>query len=515
MLKFARHHPSPTGLPKRSSSVDRGTRHSVAAQAVLISNNLTTTTATTTLNRNNKKQISPEIVGVQRRSRTSSLERVSMRDTVPSPLSSNESASFTRGVSVTPSPTATTPTTSTNESSVRTANIVATSYTRSHSPPPPLPQKSLISTFVRQTTKDILESKTKQKSQEPVESNYEAIFSGTLCREQTSSKPSIPSRPSISSSASQKQQAAEATATLLIKSGLKKDMYANNHLYEPRSDFHRAVVRLVEKMDLQNLDTSSESGYGSDQDSLNNLANMVASREGSVEGGCPPPPPLPSRGSRIRTGIPAKEKKSVRFDSYVMLLQGLRERNLDLVRIHVREVCDEALATEEVINEFLTAVIEGNEALIREMLANGFNVNASDPAGMTPLHLAATFNYLPLVRLLLSHGAAVFARTNSSGNIPSELSSRRLPGFQACHAYLRCMEECLGVANSGRVHVTQPYRTCRCDELGVAAGETLTVIRKGDYVGSSWWWCENSQGQQGYVLQDLLALNKPTASNHR
>jgi len=374
---------------------------------------------------------------------------------------------------------------------------------------------------VRQTTKDILETtKLKQKNSE-VESNYEAIFSGTLCRGQTNTsiKPTVPSRPTISSAASssQKQQAAEATATLLIKSGLKKDFYVNNHLYEPRSDFHRAVVQLVEKMDLPHLDTSSESGYGSDQDSINNLANMIATGSTTTaanDGNCPPPPPLPSRGSRSYPlgSLPAKEKKSVQFDSYVMLLQGLRERNLDLVRIHVHNVCDEALATEEVINEFLTAVIEGNEPIIREMLANGFNVNASDPAGMTPLHLAATFNYLPLVRLLLSHGASVFARTHSSGNIPSELSSRRLPGFQACHAYLRCMEECLGVANSGRVHVTQPYRTCRCDELGVVAGEMLTVIRKGDYPGSSWWWCENSEGQQGYVLQDLLALNKPTAS---
>ena len=390
---------------------------------------------------------------------------------------------------------------------------MTTSYTRSHSPPPPLPQKSLIPSFARQAVKDIISetTTTKVKQHTEVESNYEAIFSGTLCREQSVPKPSVQSKP-IMSSISQTQ--AEATATLLIKSGLKNvDMMVNNHLYEPRSEFHRAVVRLVEKMDLQLLDTSSESGYGSDQDSLNNLANQAAS--GSTSEECSPPPPLPSRGSRIRsptTCSSTKEKKSVRFDSYVMLLQGLRERNLDLVRVHVREVCDEALATEEVINEFLTAVIEGNEPLIREMLANGFNVNAADPAGMTPLHLAATFNYLPLVRLLLSHGAAVFARTHSSGNIPSELSSRRLPGFQACHAYLRCMEECLGVANSGRAHVTQAYRTCRCDELGVVAGETLTVKRKGDYAGSSWWWCENSQGQQGYVLQDLLALNKPTAS---
>jgi hypothetical protein len=301
---------------------------------------------------------------------------------------------------------------------------------------------------------------------------------------------------------------AASVSAALVSGGLKNDRYVSNHLYEPRSDFHRAVVKLVEKLDLHLHDTSSESGYGSDQDSLNNLASVVAIGHPDVI----PPPPVPSRDP---ARSPAKPKKSVRFDSYVMLLQGLRERNLDLVRAHLRLVCDEALATEEVVNEFLTAVIEGNEPLLREMLASGFNVNSADPAGMTPLHLAATFNYLPIVRLLLSHGAAVFARTHSSGNIPSELSSRRLPGYQACHAYLRCMEECLGVANKGRVHVTQPYQTNRCDELGVTAGETLTVVRKGDYAGSSWWWCRNEQGLQGYVLQDLLALNKPTASIRR
>lgn len=520
MLKFARHHPSPTGAAKRSSSVDRGTRHSPASLQIVMNGisssatvTSTTSTPTSTLTRCNRKSLSQEVAIVQRRSRTSSLERVVTANVVATPLSSNEST-FTRGISLQPASTATTSSaiSETPTGSVRTASIVATSYSRSCSPPPPLPQKNLISTFVRQAFKDLpdMKQKSQQQQESPVESNYEAIFSGTLCREQPQ-QPSLPSsRSSSSASSSTSLTEATAVAVVAMKGSLKKDFYVNNHLYEPRSDFHRAVVKLVEKMDLQLLDTSSESGYGSDQDSLNNLVNLVASSTiGGIVDTCPPP--IPSRGART----PAKEKKSVRFDSYVMLLQGLRERNMDLVRTHVREVCDEALATEEVVNEFLTAVIEGNEPLIREMLANGFNVNASDPAGMTPLHLAATFNYLPLVRLLLSHGAAVFARTHSSGNIPSELSSRRLPGFQACHAYLRCMEECLGVANKGRVHVTQPYRTCRCDELAITSGETLTVIRKGDYAGSSWWWCENSQGQQGYVLQDLLALNKPTASIRR
>ena len=199
----------------------------------------------------------------------------------------------------------------------------------------------------------------------------------------------------------------------------------------------------------------------------------------------------------------------------MLFLQGLRERNLELVQTHVRDVCDAALATDEVVAEFLAAVIEGRESIVRELLAFGFSANtAADPTGMTPLHLAAAFNHLPLVRILLAHGASVFARAHSSGKVASELCSRQLPGYQACHAYLRCMEECLGVANGGKVYSTQPYRTTRCDELGLDGGDELAVIRKGDYNGSSWWWCRNQRGQQGYVLQDLLALNKKSNTHH-
>ena len=157
----------------------------------------------------------------------------------------------------------------------------------------------------------------------------------------------------------------------------------------------------------------------------------------------------------------------------------------------------------------MSAVIEGHEGLVRELLVNGFNPNPANNE-MTPLHLAAAFNNLSLVRLLLSYGAAVFSRAHSSGKLASELCSRQLPGYQACHAYLRCMEECLGVANAGRVYASQAYRTTRADELALdAAGQALTVVRKGDYSGSAWWWCANSSGHQGYVLQDFLSLNSP------
>ena len=296
------------------------------------------------------------------------------------------------------------------------------------------------------------------------------------------------------------------------RSALKKNLLqftqSADSIHNPGYDFHRAIEKLVEKMDLGlQLDTSSESGYGSDQDSLKSQQDQqqqsspptLPPRASPVSSARPPPPlppPPPARST----------KKRVQFDSYVLFLQGLRERDLEMVQTHVREVCDAALSTDEVVAELMSAVIEGHEGLVRELLVHGADSNANNE--MTPLHLAAAFNNLSLVRLLLSYGAAVFTRAHSSGKLASELCSRQLPGYQACHAYLRCMEECLGVANSGKVYVSQDHRTNRADELELEAGEELVVVRKGDYNGSAWWWCSNSKGQQGYVLQDFLSLNK-------
>lgn len=276
-----------------------------------------------------------------------------------------------------------------------------------------------------------------------------------------------------------------------------------------RYDFHQAVERLVQEKVSEvtlHLDTSSESGYGSDQDSLNAAASASNSASGNSNlagsNSNVPPPPLPRR----------KPRKQVKFDSYVMLLQALRDRDAEAAGVHLDNVSDAALTTEEVGAAFLTAVVEGREQLVQTLLQRGFDANASaDSAGLTGLHLAAAFNYLPIVRLLLSHGACVNALAHSSGKRPSDLCSRSLPGFQACHAYLKCMEECLGVANQGLVYAVQTYRTARADELPLNKGRPLNVVRKGDYQGSSWWWCTDQAGRQGYVLRDILALNTPTA----
>ena len=338
-----------------------------------------------------------------------------------------------------------------------------------------------------------------------VSSNYTELSSGTLCRRPKATF--APMTPTL-----------EKLASAHVSEGVKPILPPKSVLKRnARYDFHKAVERLVEKLDLQLLDTSSESGYGSDDlDSLgsNNpqgAAAIQAAVARRLRGeSCSPPPPLPRRKN-------PKAKRRVHFDSYVLLLQGIRERNLELVQTHVTEVCAEALATDEVMQAFMKSVLEGNELMTAELLAHGANANFSDPTGLTPLHFAATFNNLPLIKLLLSHGAAIFARANSSGSTPAEMASPNLPHYPACHAYLRCMEECLGTANGGKVFVANPYRSCRNDELScVETGEELVVLRKGDYVGSAWWWCakmgpSGEVAEEGYVLKDLLTLNKPTA----
>ena len=285
-----------------------------------------------------------------------------------------------------------------------------------------------------------------------------------------------------------------------------------------RYDFHRAVERLVEKLDLQLMDTSSESGYGSEQEGTESLHSVASSASTSTSSSSsssssasPPaavaapsstaPPPLPKRRGR---------RRRVQFDSYVMLLQGLKERNLELVQANVREVCREAMSTDEVALELMRCVADGEEPILREMLDNGFDANFADPAGLTPLLLAAAFNLLSVIKMLISRGAAVHARAHSSGHTPSGLCSPGARDYEACKAYLRCMEECLGKANGGAAYVVRGYRTCRGDELCVAPGECVTVVRRGDYEGSAWWWCGGSEGRQGYVLRDLLALKRPS-----
>jgi len=490
-----------------------------------------------------------------RHSRSSSMDRSGL---------SLEPIRVPRASSCERTPKLPTTTTTATSSSAITATVART--TTCTSPPPPIPSRQKSKPEVKTSDYEAISTLCL------LPSNSSTITSSTSSAAVARSVCMAPMTPTLQKLAS----AMAASASTSVSS--TSSCLSPKSVLKKRYDFHRAVEKLVQERFvptstsspsstssstgtstttgqtttgngnnpgiITHLDTSSESGYGSDQDSLNNLSQSQVQTASPTIPPLPPRPsqnnnrshhhgnlrendftksqkqqlPFPSQSSShqnnnsSKKSSPKSKRKQVKFDSYVMLLQGLRDRDLEVVRVHLEQVSDAALLTEEVSSAFLTSIVENREDIVSALLHRGFDANASaDSAGLTGLHLAAAFNYLPIVRLLLSHGACIFALAHSSGKRAADLCSRNLPGYQACHAYLRCMEECLGVANQGKSYASQSYHTARSDELELVRGQGLTVLRKGDYSGSSWWWCQDQKGHQGYVLREILSLNCPTA----
>jgi len=255
---------------------------------------------------------------------------------------------------------------------------------------------------------------------------------------------------------------------------------------KPKMDFLQQVGGLW-KVEL--LDTSGESGYGTDSSDNNSLRS-----QDSVE---PCPPPLPKR----------KPRRKVQFDSYVLLMQALKERDMPGILSTIFNVSGEALCTEDLIYYFHTAILRQDYEMTELLVRAGCEVNTFDHRGWSALHCACSVARLDMIKLLLQNGAAVLARTHHSSQTGTQLLPTDNPSFPQCLAYLRCMEECLGTVNSRVTLAAANYKACRIDELGISKGERLVVVRRGDASNEMWWWMRNVRGEEGYVLRDLLALN--------
>ena len=252
-------------------------------------------------------------------------------------------------------------------------------------------------------------------------------------------------------------------------------------------NFHH---RHLWKMEL--LDTSAESGYGTDS-SDNNSMKSVASAENDDTA----PPPLPRR----------KPRRKVQFDSYVLLIQSLKERDLKGIVSTIFNVSSEALCTEDVIYHFHTAILRQDYETFELLVRGGVEVNTFDHRGWSALHCACSLARLDMIKLLLQNGAAVLARTHHSSQTGTQLLPVDNPAYPQCLAYMRCMEECLGTVNNRLVLAAANYRATRLDEMSITKGDRLNVIRRGDVNNEMWWWVKNSRGEEGYVLRDLLSLN--------
>jgi len=243
------------------------------------------------------------------------------------------------------------------------------------------------------------------------------------------------------------------------------------------------------KMEL--LDTSAESGYGTDSSDNNSLKSVNSNTDETS------PPPLPKR----------KPRRKVQFDSYVLLIQSLKDRDLKGIVSTIFNVSSEALCTEDVIYHFHTAILRQDYEVFELLVRGGTDVNTFDHRGWSALHCAASLARLDMIKLLLQNGAAVLARTHHSSQTATQLLPLDNPAYPQCLAYMRCMEECLGTVNNRLVLAAANYRACRVDELTISRGDRMHVVRRGDVNNEMWWWVTNSRAEEGYVLRDLLSLN--------
>jgi len=255
-------------------------------------------------------------------------------------------------------------------------------------------------------------------------------------------------------------------------------------------NFLSSQHRHLWKMEL--LDTSAESGYGTDSSDNNSLKSVNSNTEETSD-----PPPLPKR----------KPRRRVQFDSYVLLIQSLKDRDLKGVVSTIFNVSSEALCTEDVIYHFHTAILRQDYEVFELLVRGGVDVNTFDHRGWSALHCASSLARLDMIKLLLQNGAAVLARTHHSSQTATQLLPLDNPAYPQCLAYMRCMEECLGTVNNGLVLAAANYRACRVDELTISKGDRMYVVRRGDVNNEMWWWVKNGRAEEGYVLRDLLSLN--------
>jgi len=267
------------------------------------------------------------------------------------------------------------------------------------------------------------------------------------------------------------------------------------HLHQLSHPHQQLPHHQLWKVEL--LDTSGESGYGTDNSDNSSLRSQGSVVSTSTSSESSSPPPLPKR----------KPRRRVQFDSYVLLIQALKDRDVKGILATIFNVSAEALCTEDVIYHFHTAILRQDYEVTDLLVRAGCEVNTFDHRGWSALHCACSVARLDLIKLLLQNGAAVLARTHHTSQTGSQLVPAENPAFSQCLAYLRCMEECLGTVNSRIVVAAANYRATRIDELSIQKGDRLVVCRRGDVNNEMWWWVRNGRSDEGYVLRDLLALN--------
>ena len=94
--------------------------------------------------------------------------------------------------------------------------------------------------------------------------------------------------------------------------------------------------------------------------------------------------------------------------------------------------------------------MRGDTAAVKEFLDRGVNANTRDPDGRTPLTEAAYYGHTEIAKLLLDHGADVFAR-----KVHGETAYDMAAGHQDIAQMIKREMELLDAAGKGDVRVVK------------------------------------------------------------
>ncbi|ESN91005.1 hypothetical protein HELRODRAFT_187621 [Helobdella robusta] len=194
----------------------------------------------------------------------------------------------------------------------------------------------------------------------------------------------------------------------------------------------------------------------------------------------------------------------IRFDPLVILLDASLQGELDVVKDIVEKYGHKRMVNDEGITALHNSICAGHLHIVQYLVNSGCEVNAPDIDLWTPLHCAASCNNLKVCRLLVEHGACLFATTDSDKCVMKKMKTS---GHELRAAFT--------------------YEPEETDELAFEAGDSIITIdpnpskskkndrdnddeeeeEDGDDGDENWWLCKNLRTSKvGLVPRNYLCL---------
>uniref|UniRef100_A0A7E5A0L1 SH3 domain-containing protein n=1 Tax=Panagrellus redivivus TaxID=6233 RepID=A0A7E5A0L1_PANRE len=218
-------------------------------------------------------------------------------------------------------------------------------------------------------------------------------------------------------------------------------------------------------------------------------------------------PRKPIKGILRPPGKP-KHNKRIVFDPFVLFLDGALEGQLDTVKENAAKIEDVSRPNDEGITALHNAICACHYEIVQFLVDAGANVNAMDSDGWSPLHCAASCNNISMLKLLIEHGASIYATTLSDAETPIAKCEEKEAGYEQCTNYLEMCDRWAGIINDGIVYAAYDFEAEEPDDLGFVEGEPLRVLcRETDMDSKLWWRCESTvTGRTGLAPSNFLGL---------